>query len=362
MQTDADQAGSSPADQGASIADTPAAADQSAAPAAAADATPKAEPRDLRDRLLDVVKSAVQDPPSPASATEDGTQATAPTDAATAAGGQAQGEPEIPGPFSKHPAWQRIAAKRREAERERDTLKSQIEELRAPAESYRKVEAFLRQSDVAVEQAAEAIQVAALLKRDLRAGREALVAYVQQIDQELGLQLPPDLQQRVQSGALDPDTARELSVTRQEARRTAAQRDHAADQARRTAATYEQQRVDGARQAHVAACSSAVDRWAQQQATRDPDFAHLTPLVKDRIVVLAREHGFPPSVEGAVQMAEVAVKQIKAETAKFRPAANATPPRPSAGGSASNARPSARRWQDQVYLAVGQSPPPPPGR
>lgn len=334
MENGADPAGSPPADPTAGQAPAP---DAQAAPSAATDgAKPSGESSvNWREKLLGVVKSAAEQPPGVAPAPE-----------TTAKPGDTPGgeEPTIPEPFNKHPDWIRLAKKRDEWKGKAETAERAVAELRGAAEGMQKVETFLRSNGVSNEQAAEAIQYAALYHKDPRRFRDAIAQVLAAVDQEIGVALPPDLAQAVRDGGLSEQHALELSMSRQQARRATAQ-------AQTVTTAAAQERASTQAMAHMSACASAVDRWAQDMRSRDPDFAGIESLVVDRVVKLAREAGLPPSPQDAVNLSTAALRQIKAELGRFRPAAS-TPPRPPAGGSAT-ARPDPKNWKAAAYNAVG---------
>lgn len=108
-----------------------------------------------------------------------------------------------PPPFHEHPRWKEVLA-------ERDALK-------APAESYKKLQDYCNQYDIPAQEVDTMFEIAALMRTDPAKAYERLTPIVEAMEQHLGIRLPPDLEADVASAKKTPAQAEEVAKLRADA-------------------------------------------------------------------------------------------------------------------------------------------------
>lgn len=198
-------------------------------------------------------------------------------------------------PFHKHPRFQQLLRQKREYEQD--------------AVRYRNVEKFISDHDMRPDEAADALQIAALAKVNPVQAWERIKPWVESLAVAAGAILPPDLQQRVAAGELKPEAALELSQAR--ASRGAFESQRGFDQ-RRT----EQQQLEAQR----SAVTSAADTWENQRRIRDPNFDAKVPALQREIAFLHATEGKANNPAGVQAQLEKAYKAVNASFKPVQPA------------------------------------------
>ncbi|WP_277023072.1 MULTISPECIES: hypothetical protein [Paracoccus] len=277
--------------------------------AGAADPSPapeKDEPKDMLSVVRDVIGKTEEPAPSATEPAEE-----------TVAAGDAEPEPKETDdtnysdvPFNKHPRFQQLLRQKKEFE--------------ADAQQHRIVQDFMKQNDLDPEEAADGLQIMALMKKDPTKALEALKPHIQRLLEATGETLPQDLRAKVQAGELPLDAAKEVSRARatlqhqQETQRQAEQR------------RQEDERVQQGRALRDTAIS-----WANDRNTRDPAFQSKEPLMRREIAFLQREEGIPNTPEGVRDQLNRAYASVNQQARVVAPAAAPRPAvRPVTGGTA----------------------------
>lgn len=289
-----------------------------------ADTGAKAEPGSLFDAVTSALEAKDTDASPASDRAEEGEE---PADGEAAEGDPTADEPEVPQEFHKHPAWQR--------------LKTQRDELKAPAEQYRKIESFMEAQRLAPQEVVEGYRVMALIKNDPAKALEVLSGYVDQLSNVTGRTLPDDLAEKVRRGQVDRQTAEELARQRAQGRLTeqqlAEQRQQATE--RQVAETRAQ-------------VKTAVERVEASVRERDPDYGKKEELVRDRIHAIVQEVGQPPAnTDEAVALFKMAYRDVNARMKGFMPPRQgATSPSASSSATATDAPP--KTLEEAVRRAV----------
>jgi hypothetical protein len=279
--------------------------------------------------LLSVVRDAVQPTkdaadPSPASA----------SDHQAAKSAEPDNEAFADVPFHNHPRFRELIQQRND--------------LRAPAESYRKIEAFLVENAIEPKEASDALNWTALMKRDPEQAWAQIKPVIQDLLLTIGEVLPPDLRAQVQSGQLPADVAKALAKERAKATIAQGQLSYRDKQ---TEAQRKRQETDAASEKHAAvvAAARAWDTAKRTGPNKDPDFAKKERRLKSEVLLLQREDGIPDTPEGVKAQLDKALRAVNAEFAA------AVPRRPGitpvTGGSVSGSP----RAQPKSILEVVQS-------
>lgn len=237
-------------------------------------------------------------------------------------------------------------------------LLSQRNEYRHAAEShaedathYRNIRQFMADSQLADAEVAELFQVGRLLKGNDVGGYEKaldiLLPIAQQLLEATGRSLPSDLREKVESGEVTEDVARETAVQR--SRATVAER---RAQQVTTQAQAQQQQV--ASQAHVAAVQTAVSQWTDRIRQSDPDFGLKADAMRDAALALVAEKGRPKNPEEAVRMAELAYTRVNSWFKSAQPKHQASRPAPGSGqtGNRSGLTPEPKSLKEAIFGAM----------
>jgi hypothetical protein len=297
------------------------------APAEAVEAPAESSPAKAKDEktLLSVVRDAVQPKAVADPSTAQSDHQAAPT----------QAEPDNEGfadvPFHTHPRFRELIQQRNE--------------LRVPAESYKKIEAFLAENAIEPKEASDALQWTALMKRDPEGAWAQIKPVIQNLLLTIGEVLPPDIRAQVASGQLSADVAKVLAKER--AKATIAQgqmsfRDQQADaQRRREEATSVSEKQ--------AAVTAAARGWEATARGKDPDYAKKERRLRSEVLLLQREDGVPDTTEGVKAQLDKALKAVNAEFAARMPRRPSVTP--VTGGSVSGSP----RAQPKSILEIVQS-------
>lgn len=248
-------------------------------------------------------------------------------------------------PFSAHPRWKQVVTERRTALAERDQARQELEGLKPDAERYQNVQKFLDTHGVTAEEAAEGIQIQALLKTDPVKAWEVLRPIAEKAAMAAGVILPAEIQERVRAGEMSAAAASELSKATATAR--------AAEEARRR----DLERIENERTAQLSATlQSSATAWAEREAKLDPTFASKQDALVDAVRSLQAQEGVPRTPEGVVEQ----LKRAKARVDGWMKAA-APPAAPSrkdpvlmsGGVNASTPQAKPRTAMEAVRIGLG---------
>ena len=321
----------------------PAATDVSGSPSPAPSGE-KPSSAESRESLLDVVRKAAprrETPPVQDAAGGDKGQGASPAPAREAAddlGPLTQAEMD-----AYHPRTRKRIAKLLQ---ERDGLQGRIAPLEAQAKTTVELQNFLKQADIAKEDFGLVLDLAAAMRRgDFRSFLEGVTPYVKLAQESLGISLPPDLQQAVQTGHMTQDAARYVAQERSARQLAEAKLNRTTFET----STQNHQRAVEAFQAEVA---GAVTNWEKDVRRLDPDYARKEPVVRDLLHAVVQERGPPRSPAEAVEIARQAYERANAVVSRFIPAARATHQVPSSINRVNGARAEPKNLKEAIHLAL----------
>lgn len=263
-------------DASATVEDQSTAIPDPAEPAATVDTDANDPPT-----LLSIVKDAVG---QGAKVAEASSAATSNEEAANAeAEAQAKADEDVAEadvPFHEHPRWKSVLA-------ERDSFK-------ADATQYQQIQSFMEANSLLPDEVAEGYEIMALIKRgDADSIQKALAWFeprVSYLKQQLGQELPEDLQEKVDIGALDEEDAAELARLRAFNARTEQQ---TTEQREQSAA---EQATENAR-AQSVKMATAVQAWEDRTKASDPDYAKKSRMVEAEVLAEITRTGKRPATE-----------------------------------------------------------------
>lgn len=236
-------------------------------------------------------------------------------------------------PFNKHPRF-------RELVKEKNTYKTQVAEYEADAKQYREIQGFMQANGLTAEEVAQSLEMLAKVKTgDPATAYELMQERMEALAVAAGKKLPTDLEEKVEQGYIDRDTAQELYQRQVEAERKA-----------QVASTQLERQSAQDQQAQVHAMASAVAAWEQSTKATDPDFDLKAELVKDRVRAHVAQHGMPKTADAALKMSKDAYDAVTQTLLRVR--GDKTPMRTAVGGKTNgSAAPEPKSLLDVVRRA-----------
>lgn len=225
-------------------------------------------------------------------------------------------------PFHKHPRFQQLV-------QQRNAYKTGHDE-------YAKLTNFLNDTGLAPKDAAEILEIRALMKGNPAEAWKHLKPMVQQLLADAGELLPADLQQRVKKGEMTREAAMELSRLR--AAQTIGQRASEHEQ------TVSQQR---AQREAVQARVSAVVAWEREQS-KDPTFVAMQEDVQKELLWIHKRDGVAGDPDSAVKQAQAAWDAVRKRAKATAPARKPVTPVTGGRGAGGNNAPQAKSVLDIV--------------
>lgn len=264
---------------------------------AAAPSSAETDAKNKRKTLLDVVKNAGRQNPEPTSsvegeegkASEDSKQADAVKDDANAK--TQKTEEKLP--FHNHPRWKEVLS-------ERDSYKTK-------ADQYVQIEKYMEANGLQSQEVAEGFYVMSLIRNNPIEAYKVLHGHLQKLAPIVGVTLPKDIEEKVDQGSLDAESARELAQARARANVLSEQNQKALAAQK---AKEEQARRESTR--------GAVVTWENSIRQRDPDYSAKQQFIRDRVRVMLQQ-GEPTSPQEAVALVEKAYAEVTEQMLKVMP-------------------------------------------
>lgn len=273
----------------------------------AADPSPaKDEPEDMLSVVRDVVSKPEETASSAEESAEDADAAKADADPKDKAEADDPDYSDVP--FHNHPRFKKLLAQKKEFE--------------ADAGQFRTVQEFLKQNSLSSDEAAEGLQLMAMMKSDPRKALDALKPHIQKLLEATGETLPADLRERVQRGDLPLEAAKEISRSRADVAHT-----------RETREREEQRRQEEMRSQQAMGLRNTAVSWLEDRATRDPSFEAKRPMLEREIAFMHRQEGVPSTPEGVRDQLQRAYSEVNRQARVVAPAAKPAV-RPVTGGTA----------------------------
>ena len=273
------------------------------------------KPGETEDSLLSVVQSVVEK--SNAQNTQDSD-----TDSPTEEQGQQAAHEQADGqqaddfsklPFNKHPRF-------RELVKEKNTYKAQMAGYEADAKQYRDIQSFMQANGLTPEEVAESLGILAQAKTgDPAKAYELMLQRTQALAVMAGKQLPTDLEEKVEQGYIDRETAQDLHQQRVSAERKA-----------QLATSQLERRSVQDQRSQVNEMASAVSAWEHATKSSDPDFDLKAELVKDRVRAHVASYGMPRNAEQALKVSKDAYDAVTQTLLRVR--GDKAPMRTAVGG------------------------------
>lgn len=226
---------------------------------------------------------------------------------------------------------------------QRAEANTELEKLKPRAESFDKIDQFVKSNRLSNADLAVIFEIGALVRNDPFKALEKLEPIYQQLQGMTGAKLPPDVQERVNLGYLTEADARELVKARKRVEHTEARTQEQTEQARETERRQ-------AFTTHVNACRTTANKWESAKQSSDPDWNEKQSRIGELIELEVLKNGYPETQEGVVKMLDGFLTKVNAEFARFKPKPREV--RPVIGSASSRATAEPKTLEEAVDRAL----------
>ena len=263
------------------------------------------------EQVLDKPSDKGEADPSPAKSGEEADAKAKPE------GEEGEGKEGEPPPFHEHPRWKQLVA-------ERDDLKAQIEKSGEDTQAIDRLETYLGDQSLSVDEFNKLLVIGGLMKNDPAKALEALTPYVVALQEITGSVLPADIQQAVTEGRVTEDYGRQLSKARADANIARNQTQVA------TESVQVEQRTN---QVNLLGDEASV--WEREWQASDPDYSKKADLVREKVELAILRGEVVQTGEQVRALCQKAKQDVETELRAFVPtkkAVNPNTPNSTTGG------------------------------
>jgi len=211
-------------------------------------------------------------------------------------------------PFNKHPRFQAVLGKLKDAEKH--------------AELSRNIETFLDESGLEREEAADGLRLMALVKTDPVKAWSELRPWVEGVIRAAGEVLPDDIKAMVDQGQMTHDAA--IMLSRERARSNSA--DARQSFAEKRAARQREFEAKEQTQSALTQRMTVAQQWEDDRRVKDPNFDAKLPLIVEEVKKLQSMGWVPQTEEAVAEQLRRAYASVNAKA--VRQAAPALAPKP----------------------------------
>lgn len=228
---------------------------------------------------------------------------------------------------------------------ERNAARSEIESYKQSAQAYETIVERVKGTGASAQQVDQAVEMLRAINSDPARAFQMLQPIYQQLEQFVGNRLPSDLQERVDGGYIDEDSAKELARLRN-ANQFTEQRHQQFQQS--VQQSQQEQSLNGLKQA----IGKASTDWDSDWKANDPDYQRKMPLVMAEIKAQIAERGGIQSPQEAIAIANKALSNVNEALQGIIPAKREVKT-VTGGFSSGNAAPKPRSPLEATRLALG---------
>lgn len=313
-----------------------------------------ASPSDAQDDradLLSVVDDALSlhkdtttpaEPASEVPSASEAAQPATPEAEPTAEQTDQSSEDEPSGDLSDDPDQAELDSYKPRTRQRIEQLLSQRETLRKEVEPWNEVRGFLKESNVRPEDFRQGLEMLGSLGRgDFMGFLRGVAPYVRLAQEQAGLTLPGDLQQRVTAKQITPEQARELAKARHDQMRAESEAALANRRADQVALT-----------SHGDNIRQAVDHWEAGVKQTDPDYAAKAPVIRKYVLAEMSERGAPRTPQEALALSQRVYQEVSDMLKPKGVSPQQTRPRVSGAGTPTNSRAAPQSLMDAVNFGI----------
>ena len=218
-------------------------------------------------------------------------------------------------PFHDHPRWKEVVT-------ERDKFKAEAAENEEASTAITRLETFLTEKNLTVEEFNNSLQISALMRNDPHAALQALTPYYQALLEVTGTTLPKDLQDAVEGGTISQNYAQEVAKSR-------AGQTLATQKVAQTEQRFTQQQATERNQT----LSTTASAWETEKSSSDPDYSKKAELVRENLELRWRQGDVPQDAAAMRAQCDSALKAVETRLRTFLPKRSATTPSPTIGAA-----------------------------
>lgn len=248
-------------------------------------------------------------------------------------------------PFHNHPRFREVLSQRNALRGELGEAQTKLRQYEPDAQQWMNVREFMQSNNLSDQDVLDGFRMMALLRTDPLQGRAAIAQYLTDVDRALGLLLPDDLREDVESGYLSEERAAELAKARAATASYEAQTAEQRQQEERNQALRENEAL-------AQRLTSAAETWENARRARDPDFEVKADLIADRMRSIAQAERLQPRTpEEITALLDRAAQDVAVHLKRFVPAARAVN-RPTSASPATVAAPEPKTLREAIMLAA----------
>jgi len=255
--------------------------------------TTDSKPGETEDSLLAVVQNVAQATNEPTDSDAESPTASQSQESTIEEASADSAEDFSKLPFNKHPRF-------RELVKEKNTYKAQMAEYESDARQFREIQGFMQANGLTADEVANQLDMLAKIKAgDPTKAYEILKGKLDELELAVGKRLPPELEEKVDQGYIDRETAQEVFQRQMEAERRAT-----------TAQSQLDRLSQNDQRAQVQSIANTVSAWEQAIKSTDPDFDLKAELVKDRVRAHVSMNGVPRNADEALKVSKDAYESV----------------------------------------------------
>lgn len=230
--------------------------------------------------------------------------------------------------------------------KQRRELRDELSRVRPAAEIGSELETFAKQNDLAGDDIANTLRIAAMLRHgDYASFYQAIAPFVRTAQEYLGVVLPRDLQDRVRQGHMTETAAREFARQRFDGQRAEFERQAVETASSRQAVQHVQTDVQ-----------RAVSNFELRLSASDPDYRAKQPAVRRVAQALLYERGGTiSSVEEALALTQDAYNEVNRQVRSYQPKPMATTPKPNGASQSPSARPAPKTLMEAALQGLQEA-------
>lgn len=212
---------------------------------------------------------------------------------------------------------------------ERRSLEEKLNAVQPKVEQFERIERLMVEHQATPEHLSNALALTGMINRgEYDRVIPVLENVLNNLREQVGDVLPPELKQRVDLGYLTEDDAKKLN-------RAQAQAQRLTDAQRRDAEARQQAEQQRAFNEVATAAAQTADAWAKEQATSDPDWKLKADFIQSELqrTLLAEPDKYPKTPQEARALLDRIKKDVDSRVGRFAP--QAKPMQPVTGGAPS---------------------------
>lgn len=191
-------------------------------------------------------------------------------------------------------------------------LVSENKSLSSEAESFKQLSNWTKESGLNQTEFITGLEVMRNMKQDPFKALEMIMPYVESLQRATGQILPDDIQEKIDTGIIDEETAAELVQSRKRA-------EFLQNREIQNQQATEQNNRQTQEQAHYKSILDSVTAWDKQWKSTDPDYSKKSAMVERTVTYILANEGYPADPKAAVEISKRARDMVEKELSGILP-------------------------------------------